>query len=178
VTATFNKKIFTLAILAIASTGLSAKADTFDFTFSNTRGTQAGTVTGEIFGLNNNATGPASEIIITSFPAALDSIFGSGAVIPTNWNVQLLNSFTVQNNIITSLIFRATDTVNGVTDTAQFYMQNDLAFLELNIGSNRYVYGDNLDPPPATPEPAYLVLTGLGLGGLVFLKLRRNAVRG
>src|SRR5271170_3031461 len=44
----------------------------FMFSFSNTVGAVNGTVTGEIFGLTDNATGPASNVILDSYPTGLD----------------------------------------------------------------------------------------------------------
>jgi hypothetical protein len=53
----------------------TAQATLLDFTFSLTGtvppGTVAGTVTGEIFGLTEGATGPAANVIVTSYPAGL-----------------------------------------------------------------------------------------------------------
>ena len=76
-----------LAFSISAFTGAtSAKADSFTFSFTNVVGTVNGTVTGEIIGLTNNATGSAAEILITSFPSGLNSIFGSGPINATSWN--------------------------------------------------------------------------------------------
>ena len=59
------------AILMVVATvyllGTNAMADNFTFSFTGV----AGTVTGEITGLQNNATGSATEVLITSYPATL-----------------------------------------------------------------------------------------------------------
>jgi hypothetical protein len=44
----------------------------FTFAFSNTVGSVAGTVTGEIFGLTEGATGPATNVIVDSYPVDLE----------------------------------------------------------------------------------------------------------
>jgi hypothetical protein len=49
----------------------------FDFSFTNTTGNVDGTVTGEIFGLTDNAVSSASKIIITSAPDQLQFL-GTG----------------------------------------------------------------------------------------------------
>ena len=48
-----------------------AHADNFYFAFDNTIGNVTGTVTGEIFGLVNNSTSAATDVIINSAPTAL-----------------------------------------------------------------------------------------------------------
>jgi hypothetical protein len=60
-----------VAILVMLPWAYPANALTFNFSFSEA---PIGTVTGEIEGLTNNNTGPASAVIIDSFPAALGSV--------------------------------------------------------------------------------------------------------
>jgi hypothetical protein len=64
--------ILTLAF-ALAGGVTPARADLiFDFSFSNTTGNVAGTVTGEILGLTDNtALEAATDIVITSYPDAV-----------------------------------------------------------------------------------------------------------
>ncbi|MGH9606724.1 MAG: hypothetical protein ACRD3N_13625 [Terracidiphilus sp.] len=66
----------------------------------------AGTVTGKILGLPYNGTGTASKIIITSFPAGIDSPV-SAPIIVTDWSDQDENSFTVTDGKITGGGFQA-----------------------------------------------------------------------
>jgi hypothetical protein len=95
--------------LALAST--PGHALTFDFSFTSEiilpdgpfPGTLPGTVTGVIEGLNDNATGPATKITITSLPAS-NSILGYDVPlpieVPTNSQRIAINTFTVVNGAI------------------------------------------------------------------------------
>lgn len=65
-----------LLLLLVGIGAPSARADNFEFT--NTIGTVADTVTGEILGLTNGAPGPASDVIITSYPTLFYSEPGLG----------------------------------------------------------------------------------------------------
>ena len=57
-----------LAVAVIGFIASPAKADNFLFSFTNNAGNTSGTVTGEIFGLVNNSTGPATEVEILTIP--------------------------------------------------------------------------------------------------------------
>jgi hypothetical protein len=91
-----------MVVATMSLLGTNAMADNFIFSFSDA----AGTVTGEITGLQNNATGSATKVLITSYPALLGSI---PDLIATDWAGQFLNSFTETNGVITDAQFFAQD---------------------------------------------------------------------
>ena len=78
----------------------------FTFAFSNTVGSVAGTVTGEIFGLTDNATGPAANVILDSYPAGLGLSMPPLTVFTINAGT---NSFTVLAGEITAANYDAFD---------------------------------------------------------------------
>jgi hypothetical protein len=170
--------IVTFGILGMAFAGPSAKADIFDFTITNARGNVSGSVTGEIFGLVNNSTSAASEVLITDFPAGLNSALGGAPINATAWAIQMENSFTETNGQITAADFAATQPVGGSVP-AQLYIMNGEGFLSLDgVSPNgNMVYGSITFTADPTPEPGYLLLVALGLGGLVLMKSRRNRQR-
>ena len=103
-------RIITLAISGIVLLGTSAKADTFDFSFTNTNppGNVSGTVTGEIIlPGTNNYSGAATEVIIESFPSGLNSDLGAAPIDASLWDTQISNSFTEIGGVITSAGFNA-----------------------------------------------------------------------
>jgi hypothetical protein len=104
-----------MAVTTLSLLGANAMAD--DFTFSITDPT-VGTVTGEIFGLQNDgAYHPATEVLITSAPAS----FGSFDPIATDWSIQDVNSFQETNGVITDWSFLAlSSTVSGYPDLSIF----------------------------------------------------------
>jgi hypothetical protein len=142
--------IFALAISGIALSSTSAKADDFSFSFTNTVWYGVpGTVTGEILGLTNNATGPATEVLITSFPAGLDTIVGSGPINAMLWNYQEENSFTVSGGEVTAGGFWAQQEVNGFPKGLQLFINggtgtfNYINYLNLDGTDTHEVWGNN-----------------------------------
>jgi hypothetical protein len=99
----------TMTILGVGLIGLmhptASHAGPLDFmfSFSNTVGNVNGTVTGEIFGLTDNATGPASNVVVDGYPAGL------GLPTPpiTVFMMQNPNIFTVSNATVTAADFLA-----------------------------------------------------------------------
>src|ERR1022692_2400182 len=108
----FGVIVCLLLISGIAVSSVPASADDFVFSFTNTTGTVSGTVSGEIFGLTNNSTSAATELIITSAPTSL-GLGGATPIIATQWNEQIQDTFTEFGGFITSLDFAAEDTVTG-----------------------------------------------------------------
>jgi hypothetical protein len=174
----FMTLIFALAISGIALSSVSAKADDFSFSFTSTSsdpGTVPGTVTGEILGLTNNATGPATEVLIMSFPSGLNSVLGSGPINAMLWDQQYQNSFTESGGQVTAGGFWAQDTINGRSVGAQLYINGGGPYNFLNLDGTDllYVWGDNgfaaanikpLGSP--TPEPSSFLLA-LGFAGVL-----------
>lgn len=88
-----------LAIALICFSSAHARADNFTFSFTNSTGTIAGTVTGEVFGIEDNSISSATEVLITSFPAALGVITDLDA---TDWVDQYFNTFDEQSGALSA----------------------------------------------------------------------------
>jgi hypothetical protein len=149
----------------------------FMFSFSNTTGNVNGTVTGEIFGLTDNATGPASNVILDSYPAGLG--------LPTPPLTILTgitsNSFTVTDETITAATFSA-EPINvsllpiveviiiigelAVIAIPQFIDLSD----DIRVASTQVTF--TLVQP--IPEPSSFTLLGTGLGVAALWPLRRR----
>jgi hypothetical protein len=170
-----RNSLIATAISAVLISPISAHAGlnfTFSFTNDPSVGNTPGTVTGEIFGLTDNSTSAATNVVIFSDPAAL--------VLPTNpydifdvpGAIFLSNSFTVSSGQIT---------------TADFLETNGNFVLSLGgpTGAN-YLFGFNATEtgtdaggtyvPAAVPEPASITLLLSGLLG-VLLSQRGRADR-
>jgi hypothetical protein len=102
-----RKLLITTAVMVAIVVAQPAHAGlNFLFSFTNTIGTVPGKVTGEIFGLTNNATSAATDVVITSYPAGLTG------VPPLPWDIfgavgktVNFNSFTVSSGQITAANF-------------------------------------------------------------------------
>ena len=160
--------------LALAASG-SAQALDFSFTVTNTLGDVSGSFSGTVFGLADNATGPATDVVISSFPAALNSVVGSAPidVFSAGWTVTD-NSFTVTGGQITDGGFNSK--YGGISDYVYLDLGSDDNALELdNNGYDKYIYTStgiayaNFNSY-ATPEPATLALAGLGSAALLLRK--------
>jgi len=151
--------LLTVAVL-LAASGQTHASLIFDYSFTNTIGTVSGTVTGQILGLSNNSTGPASEVLIDTFPAALASIAGPTPINATLWAHQFQNSFTVSGGQVVAGGFWAE---NGTVPVnfLQLYINGGSGpynFLNLDGNDTRYVWGNNgfaaaniVPAPPVAP---------------------------
>lgn len=174
------KYIFALIFSGIVFLSTPARADDFSFTFTNVTGNVGGTVTGEILGLVDNSTGPATDVIIESFPSALNAYLFTSYTAPIDlltfpWFGTGPNAFTESGGVITSASF-------GMDD-------GDFDFVTLGTGCNilssfcgdgfgnwqtaNYVGGTATYGSSAAPEPSTL---GLALAGILALtaKVRRS----
>src|ERR1700730_3337646 len=86
--------------LALAST--PGHALSFDFSFSNQFGTIPGTFTGEIDGLQDNATGPATAVFINSAPPDFNLNF------PFLFREGVAHQFVVASGVINRAVFSST----------------------------------------------------------------------
>ena len=140
-----------LLISGITLFSVPAWADDFLFSFTNTSGTVSGTVSGEIFGLTNNSTSAATEVIITSAPSSL-GLGEATPIIATLWNDPIHNSFTELSGNLTAVNFSAKDlavTGDFLTLSAGSSLTGSTGSL---ISSSTIFSQFTPDPPPAAPE--------------------------
>lgn len=182
-----RKLRYNLVTAVAAMTLASTPAMAVDFTFSfSTDLTDpavlngvAGTVTGRVLGLTDNATSAATSVFIDSY-----SVGGFSA--PTNatlWSFQEFNSFTVVGGLITNATFHADDSsggfdrlyinldvgyVNGFTNYASTGVSN-----RASIWNNNGLQGLTFSGSSAVPEPASWALM-IGGFALVGASLRRK----
>jgi hypothetical protein len=173
-----------LTLLSVGLIGLlhpsTTHAGPLDFMFSFTGtvppGSVAGTVTGEIFGLTNNASGSASNVVIDSYPAGL------GLPTPplTIFSNITSNSFTVMNNAITDadyFAFDAADLIGLLINFPTAKGQNLNELENLGTTANNTVNLDGLAGitftlVPSVPEPASVTLLATALALLWPLRRR------
>jgi hypothetical protein len=162
------------AVVLSAEATKTANAATLSFDFSFTDALFGhGTVTGEVEGLSDNSTGPASAVFLDSF----SSDFGSICSTPCNtmaspW-VVFSNFFTVSNGQVK---FGDFDSIN-FSNLAEFsfFGQFGPFFGDLHHqsidASGRMTFSPVTSP---TPLPAALPLFATGLGALGLLGWRRK----
>ena len=196
-----RRKLFGLGVffVTILSAPL-ANADNFSFSFTGLAGIGfgfgdvAGTVSGEILGLTNNSTGPAADVLITSFPTGLDSVLGAAGTGPIDtmlWTNVAVNTFTEFNGVLTGGSFVASETVNGFSRGGQLWINGtdkygSHDFLNLDGQDNLYVWNHEfaavttapLGPTDPQVTPGQLVATPEPPGGVLLLATGSIAVFG
>ncbi len=162
------RKSLWISVLGIVLFGTYAMADNFYFSFTNTTGVVSGTVTGEIVGLTNNATGPATQVIITSYPPGL-SPFETAPFDVLGWDFLLGNQFTEVNGSITTGAIAAYDgagpcaaATGAPCDFGLFIHAPDD---EAHLGYYTPVQGfvEVVGIPAIVPEPSSMVLMSTAL---------------
>jgi hypothetical protein len=144
----------------------------FIFSFTNSTGNVTGTVTGEILGLLNNSTGPATHVIIDSYPGAFSPTPFSPPVDATAFPDQFLNSFTVAGGVITAARFDA-DTAFLPTPPNQYVLNLMTAsgqfFNTTNVPSCCSIFRNVTGPISfqAVPEPGSALLIFAGMSWLL-----------
>ena len=100
------KRVTSVAVAVLAAMALGSQtaqaSQMFDFSFTNTTGTTAGTVTGEIvLPFNGDGTAAATHVYVDSAPAGLSISTFPFDTVPSPWGVGA-NTFTVTGGHITS----------------------------------------------------------------------------
>jgi len=171
-----------LALSSVLTSVTVANAATFNFSFSNEDGPVNGTVSGTITLPDGNGTFPASNITVTSAPAAL------GYTLPFNVFAGLpniiQNTFTVVGGMINNAVsvFGAQNDSTLGSFAFNFPTFGTLASIldngspssgVLDSDNSTLVYSSNA--PATTPEPTSVItLIGIGVLG-VASKLKKKA---
>ena len=178
-----------VALCSICATQSVAATLSFSFSFGNERQSAGSIVTGIVSGLNDNATGAASSVTVTSNTAG----FGLGEYVGN----PKYNRFTVAGGQITSFEFAVFGEKNAAPDVtccnlglSSNYnidpnnfgagLQNGTNVISYNYGrdNNGHVLGLSFTPIPpitAVPLPAAGWLLLASLGGFSALRRRKRA---
>lgn len=182
-----RKLLISLAVTTATLASVPARALTFDFSFTDTIGDVSGTVTGQIVGLSNNSTGPATALYIDSAPAGLDLSITTTFDVLSSTNTVDLNSFTVSGGQVTAGAFQSLYKSGSSADfsLSLFYDCTDCSpstsgQLVNEPGDSLAVQNETTLSISPTPLPAALPLFGTGLFALGLLgwcrKRRAQAV--
>jgi hypothetical protein len=154
----------------------AVQADPLDFTFSfsNVNGSVPGTVTGEIFGLTDNASGPASMVELLTYPMSLEPPDP-----PQFMDTDVTqNFFTVTDEEITLAEYAASNDSEllllNINIDHRNFLSNLVSFLVLSNSNGFDGVTYTLVPSILEPSSVTLLGTGLGLAALWQLRQRRR----
>jgi hypothetical protein len=178
-----NLRALGLGVIFAATFSISANAQllNFDFKFSSDNsglGNTPGTVTGEIFGLQNNTTSAPSEVIITSAPTAFaTAAFTTPIVLRVSTALTVEGDFKVSDGSIQSGSFLIDTFYQGSNGTNE--TDSNITFNEpqnfLRVGSltteNDLGFAGVTYTLVEAPEPSEYAL--LLVGGVVLFAGKR-----
>lgn len=166
-----------IAVLSLAFAAIPANAGVVNFSFSATErvagGTILGTVTGQIFGLSTNgANQAATDIVITSYPTALNSWFTPWYSSPmgwdTNWSSQMSNAAGAPLHIFPNSYIDTNSftLIDGQVTNASFYAYSNSAPTPYTSFALNW-YGYNFFSDYASTNIDYYAQTVHHVGGTV-----------
>ena len=168
------------SLLVAGLCGTAIASELVNFSFINTNGSVSGTVAGTITLPDTCYTGcsqAATDIILTSFPAALDSTFGSAPVdIWASLNTHYENSFTTDSsdNVIAADVYFTTPSFgsffllnSGGCGFCDVLENGDATIVLQNPGGFSAITFSAATP---APEPSTWAMIALGLIGLAWLR--------
>jgi hypothetical protein len=179
-----------IAVLFVAIGAPYALADDFTLSFINTVGNVPGTVTVEVTGLTDNATGAASSVTILSYPTALNPEVADAGTTATLWTFQDANQFTETAGSLVFADFVAATFADGTVVAITLDSSSTVVGIECPQNEHTEFLGFGpltgcgdtpvsavqtaftLAPAVATPEPDTFALTALG--ACVALVLRKR----
>ena len=181
---------FAAVLSGVVLLGPSAKADTFAFSFveDSTYGNVGGIVTGELIGLINNSTSPATQVLIETFPSDFSSIVGSGPLDAVAFDDQVLNSFTEVDGTLVGGWFYAYDQPPDPSGVRIYFSlnysstgTNNLTAIDYDGGYGPIATVDDYGLAglnvEAVPEPGTLLLPPIALAPLALLRLSSRRSR-
>jgi hypothetical protein len=163
-------RLLVAAGLATALTSSQAQALDFSFSFFGTIGTTTGTVSGEIFGLANNATSAATDLVIDSLPPS----FGFATPYDMFPTTPAANFFTVSNGVIIDGQFGAFDPTHTFEFGLNFATQNVVKDPAGATTYNNLGFAGATYSAVAVREPVSWALLISGIAGLRLLRRRRE----
>jgi hypothetical protein len=158
-------------VLMLSATFGPAHADNFYFSFDNTTGDVAGMVTGEIFGLVDNSTSSATDVMITSAPTAIGLPTTPYDIFPLSISLPLHNTFTVSSHTILSMDFNAYD----FSQQFQLAILNDVSLLSQRFSPHLAI--STLSPATFTYDPVPGPIAGAGFSTKVDLVINLRTAR-
>jgi len=175
--------LVTVGLIGLTISCVSAKADTFIFSFSNTIGNVAGTVTGTIT-LPSGCFGcAATDVTLTDFPAGLDSVYGSAPIDLTAIGWYFTDNFMDEQSGEVSfeemaMYGPAGESVLYLNEAGADWLVLDDTFAAdvLNTGGFAAITFTPQGGP--VPEPETWATLGAGIISMAWLKLRPRPSRG